>query len=68
MNRICVVIFAVLVPFSVMHGTAQRAINSPTAAQCQLDATIWLPTLEAQGATIAITHETAGLNLVRHGL
>jgi hypothetical protein len=59
-NRIWVVMFAVLVPFSAMRGTAQQATNAPTVAQCQSDAAIWLPTLEAQGGTIAITYETLG--------
>jgi hypothetical protein len=59
-NKICVVIFAVLAPFSAMRGTAQQAVNGPTPAQCQSDAAIWLPTLEAQGGTIAITYETLG--------
>jgi hypothetical protein len=59
-NKSWVVIFAVLVPFSAMRGTAQQATNALTAAQCQSDAALWLPTLEAQGGTIAITYETLG--------
>jgi hypothetical protein len=59
-NKICVVIFAVLIPFSAMSGTAQQATDSLAAAQCQSDAAIWLPALEAQGGTIAITYETLG--------
>jgi hypothetical protein len=59
-NKICVVILAVLLLFSTMRGTAQQVTNSPNAAQCQSDAAIWLPTLEAQGGTIAITYETLG--------
>jgi hypothetical protein len=59
-NKIGLVIFAVLISFSAMRGTAQQATNSPNAAQCQSDAAIWLPTLEAQGCTIAITYETVG--------
>jgi hypothetical protein len=59
-NKIWVVIFAVLLPFSTVRGTAQQATNALTAAQCQSDAAQWLPTLEAQGGTIAITYETLG--------
>jgi hypothetical protein len=59
-NRICVVIVAVLLFGSSMHGIAQQATNGPTAAQCQSDAAMWLPTLEAQGGTIAMTYETLG--------
>jgi hypothetical protein len=59
-NKICVVIIAVLLLFLTMRGTAQQAPNSPNAAQCQSDAAIWLPTLQAQGGTIAITYETLG--------
>ena len=60
MNKIWVVIFAVLVPFSAMRGTAQQVTSALTAAQCQSDAATWLPTLQAQGETIAITYETLG--------
>ena len=60
MNKICVVILAVMLLFSTMRGTAQQAPRAPNAAQCQSDAAIWLPTLEAQGGTIAITYETLG--------
>ena len=60
MNKICVVMLAVLLLFSTMRGTTQQATNSPNAAQCQSDAAIWLPTLQAQGGTIAITYETLG--------
>lgn len=60
MNKICVVILAVFLLFSTMRATAQQATNSLTASQCQSDAAIWLPTLEAQGGTIAITYETLG--------
>ena len=60
MNKICVVILAVMLLFSTMRGTAQQAARAPNAAQCQSDAAIWLPTLEAQGGTIAITYETLG--------
>ena len=60
MNKICVVVLAVLFLFLTMRGTAQQATASPNAAQCQSDAAIWLPTLEAQGGTIAITYETLG--------
>jgi hypothetical protein len=59
-NRVCVVILAVLLLFSTRRGTAQQATNNPNAAQCQSDAAIWLPKLEAQGGTIAITYETLG--------
>jgi hypothetical protein len=59
-NKICVVVLAVLFLFLTMRGTAQQATASPNAAQCQSDAAIWLPTLEAQGGTIAITYETLG--------
>jgi len=59
-NKICVMIFAVLLLFPTTHGTAQQATSSPNAAQCQSDAAIWLPTLEAQGGTIAIPYETLG--------
>jgi hypothetical protein len=55
-----VVIFAMLLPLPGMRGTARQATNSLTAAQCQSDASVWLPTLQAQGGTIAITYETLG--------
>ncbi len=60
MNKIWVVIFAMLLPFPAMRGTAEQTTNSLTAAQCQSDAAVWLPTLQAQGGTIAITYETLG--------
>jgi chromosome condensin MukBEF complex kleisin-like MukF subunit len=59
-NKICGVILAVLLSCSTMRGTAQQATNSLNAAQCQSDAAIWLPTLQAQGGSIAITYETLG--------
>jgi hypothetical protein len=59
-KKIWVVIFAVLLTFPAMRGAAQQATNALTAAQCQSDAAVWLPTLEAQGGTIAITYETLG--------
>ena len=65
MTKICVVILAVLLLFPTIlfpttRGTAQQAATGPNAAQCQSDAAIWLPTLETQGGTIAITYETLG--------
>jgi hypothetical protein len=59
-NKICVLLVAVSLFFPTMHGTARQAPNAPSAAQCQSDAAIWLPTLQAQGGTIAITYETLG--------
>jgi hypothetical protein len=59
-NKICVVILAVSFISPTMRGTAQRAAIAPNAAQCRSDAAIWLPTLQAQGGTIAITYETLG--------
>jgi hypothetical protein len=59
-NKICVVILAVLLLFPTMRGTAQQAATGLNAAQCQSDAAIWLPTLQAQGGTIAIPYETLG--------
>jgi hypothetical protein len=59
-NKICVVILAVLLLCSTMRGTAQQAATAVNAAQCQSDAAIWLPTLEAQGGTPAINYETLG--------
>jgi hypothetical protein len=58
--KICVVILAVSLFFLTMRGTAQQAPTSLNAAQCQSDAAIWLPTLQAQGGTISITYETLG--------
>ena len=60
MNKICAVILAMSLLSPTMRGTAQQAPNAPSAAQCQSDAAIWLPTLQAQGGTIAITYETLG--------
>ncbi|HWO32751.1 MAG TPA: hypothetical protein VNO32_28475 [Candidatus Acidoferrum sp.] len=60
MNKICVVMLAVLLFCSTMRGIPQQATNGPNAAQCQSDAAMWLPTLEAQGGTIAMTYETLG--------
>ena len=60
MNKICVVILAGLLLFPTVRGTAQPASIAPNAAQCQSDAAIWLPTLQAQGGTISITYETLG--------
>jgi hypothetical protein len=59
-NKICAVMIAVLLFFPAIRGTVQQAANAPSAAQCQSDAAIWLPTLQAQGGTIAITYETLG--------
>jgi len=59
-NKICVVILAGLLLFPTVRGTAQPTSIAPNAAQCQSDAAIWLPTLQAQGGTIAITYETLG--------
>jgi hypothetical protein len=58
--KICVVILAVSLFFPTLRGTAQQASTAPNAAQCQSDAAIWLPTLQAQGGTISITYETLG--------
>jgi hypothetical protein len=60
MLKICLVILAVSLLPLTMRGTARQASNGPSAAQCQSDAAIWLPTLQAQGGTIAITYETLG--------
>jgi hypothetical protein len=59
-NKICILILAVLLLFPTMRGSAQQASNAPNAAQCQSDSAIWLPTLQAPGGTIAITYETLG--------
>jgi chromosome condensin MukBEF complex kleisin-like MukF subunit len=59
-KKMWVVMFAALLPSPAMRGTAQQATNPLTTAQCQSDAAVWLPTLEAQGGTIAITYETLG--------
>ena len=60
MNKISVAILAVVLLCSTMRGTAQQATNGLTTAQCQSNAAMWLPTLEAQGGTIAMTYETLG--------
>ena len=61
MNKMFVLMLAVLFPFSGTKWMAQDVEHAPTVAQCQADQRLWLAQLERDGGTDAVSFRTLRL-------